>query len=333
MAKRLNILSLSGGGFLGLYTIGVLANFEEKIDAPLARSFDLIAGTSIGGIIALALAAEVPAAKILEAFQRNGGIIFPFSPKPKTRRAVLWDLWQHRKAPRYRAQPLRHTVESLFDDPKMKIGDLRHAVTIPAVNLTRGTTQMFKTPHHPTFTRDKELLVVDVAMATSAAPTFFEVALIGNSIYADGGLYANSPDLVALHEAEVFLDADAEVHMLSIGTTSTQFSFSHNAGRELSWVDWVDKERLFKVMIASQQHMTSYMMGHRLQDRYMRLDEVQSGQQSVDLALDIATPSAQSMLLGLADATAQRAMADVRLAGFFQHHGEEPSYFNNSQAA
>ena len=70
------ILCLSGGGFLGLYSISLLAAIEEQFGAPLAAHFDLIAGTSVGGIIALGLAAEVPAQKIKLAFEANGGMIF-----------------------------------------------------------------------------------------------------------------------------------------------------------------------------------------------------------------------------------------------------------------
>jgi patatin-like phospholipase/acyl hydrolase len=57
----LQILSLSGGGYLGLYTAAVLTAIEERIKARIATRFDLIAGTSVGGIIALGIANEVPA--------------------------------------------------------------------------------------------------------------------------------------------------------------------------------------------------------------------------------------------------------------------------------
>ena len=67
----IQILSLSGGGYLGLYTAAVLAAIEERIKAPLATRFDLIAGTSVGGIIALGIANEVPAADIKKAFEER----------------------------------------------------------------------------------------------------------------------------------------------------------------------------------------------------------------------------------------------------------------------
>ena len=85
------------------------------------------------------------------------------------------------------------------------MGDLQHRVIIPAVNLTKGAPQMFKTAHHADFKRDHRLRLVDVALATAAAPTFFPISSIGDELFADGGLFANSPDLLALHEAEHFL--------------------------------------------------------------------------------------------------------------------------------
>ena len=75
-----NILSLSGGGFLGLYTVSILAELEKNLGRPIASCFDLMAGTSIGGIIALGLAAERPAIDIKSAFEKNGSKIFSDRP-------------------------------------------------------------------------------------------------------------------------------------------------------------------------------------------------------------------------------------------------------------
>ena len=85
MNSRYDILSLSGGGYLGLYTISVLEKMEEQFGKPIAKYFDLLAGTSIGGIIALALAAEVPAKNIKEAFELEGCNIFSDREPPSSR--------------------------------------------------------------------------------------------------------------------------------------------------------------------------------------------------------------------------------------------------------
>jgi uncharacterized protein len=198
-----HILSLSGGGYFGLYSVSVLAGIEEKVGRPVARCFDLMAGTSVGGIIALGLAAEVSAAEIKSAFERNGTAIFSDRPAPTTWSGTLRDFGRYLRKPKYRPDALRRTIVELVGE-ETRIGGLKHPVIVPAVNLTKGRPQVFKTPHNIDFCSDLHLKVVDVALATSAAPTYFPVAEIGDALYADGGLYANSPDLLALHEAEHF---------------------------------------------------------------------------------------------------------------------------------
>src|SRR5262245_17669170 len=103
MAQRFNILSLSGGGFFGLYTTSILEDLEKLYPPPIARHFDLLAGTSVGGIIALGLAAEVPATAIKAAFARNGTKIFSARPSPQTSLGVFRDVMRSFFKPKYQA--------------------------------------------------------------------------------------------------------------------------------------------------------------------------------------------------------------------------------------
>ena len=77
--KPFRILSLAGGGYLGLYTACVLAELEESAGEPLGRRFDLIAGTSVGGLLAIALAFEMPMWDLRELFLRQGAESTPES--------------------------------------------------------------------------------------------------------------------------------------------------------------------------------------------------------------------------------------------------------------
>jgi uncharacterized protein len=141
------------------------------------------------------------------------------------------------------------TVEDLVG-PQARIGDLCHRVLVPAVNLTKGLPQVFKTSHNEAFTSDLRLKVVDVALAATAAPTYFPVAEVGDELFADGGLYANSPDALALHEAEFFLGREQQdIALLSVGTTTSQFSFSHATGRNLGILSWAREQRLVSVIM------------------------------------------------------------------------------------
>jgi patatin-like phospholipase/acyl hydrolase len=325
---RFNILCLSGGGYLGLYTASVLAGLEKQFGGPVGRHFDLIAGTSVGGIIALGLAAEIPSADIKALFEKAGPRIFSRRPAPQGFAAVLADVLRFAFRPKYEAKELRCAVSKLIGNDR-RIGDLKHRVMVPTVNLTKGRPQVFKTAHHETFLTDLHRNVADVAMAASAAPTYFPIAEVGDSLYADGGLYANSPDLMALHEAQNFLGVEsADIHVLSIGTTTAQFSFSHASGRDLGLWGWVRNQRLVNVMIASQQMSTDYMVRHRLGERYVRLDALQSKEQERDIALDVATESAQKTIRGLAESTLQSASADPLLRAFFAHQADPPKFFH-----
>src|ERR1700694_4458219 len=106
-AQSFQILALSGGGFLGLYTAEVLTRLERQADRPLGQCFDLIAGTSVGGILAIGLALEVPAQRMRDVFKANGERIFSSRPRPRwgwldARRSLL--------SPKYDGTELRRAI-------------------------------------------------------------------------------------------------------------------------------------------------------------------------------------------------------------------------------
>lgn len=319
------ILSLSGGGYLGLYSLRLLESFEEDAGIPIARCFDLISGTSLGGIIALALAHEVPVAAVRKSFEEHGSAIFSARKAPHGVIGKIIDLARMLFSPKYKNRQLRKTLDAIFGDTRL--ADLKHRLIVPAVNLTRGAPQVFKTAHHSTFRRDHRLRCVDVALATSPAPTYFPVAEVGDELFADGGLFANAPDLIALHEAEHFLEIPASrIRMLSIGTTTTSFSFSHAAGVHLGVAQWVSGQRLVNAMMSSQQLLAQYMVQHRLPDRYLRIDEVQSTEQLALLRLDVAHRQAQQTLRGLAETSVRKHINNELLRAMLTHRAVAPEW-------
>lgn len=323
------ILSLSGGGFLGLYTATVLAELEERSGRPLRDSFDLIAGTSIGGIIALGLSAGRSARDIGNAFVEHGPRIFPHAP-PKTKPGWVYRFARNVPAPLYSAYPLRRTVESIVGADTC-MSDLLRPVVIPAVNLTKGGPKVFKTGHHARFVLDWRLKVVDVALATSAAPTYFPAHRIGGELFADGGMFANSPDMIAMHEAEMFLGARREdIRVLSIGTTTTDFAMSSALDPNMGVMGWMQNQRLTDVMIGSQQALINDMMRHILDDRYLRIDRRQADEQRRELALDAATPGAIANLQSIALASFADVSGDPRLRDFLAHHAPQFTFINAS---
>lgn len=290
-------LALTGGGYRGLFTARALQIIEEHCQQPIGRCFDLTCGTSIGGIIALAVAFEIPMAKVVSVFERDGEAIFP----PRFPLPQFLDLIRFSRRPRYETSPLRDAITALIP-ADATLGDALHPVAIPAINVTEGKPQVFKTRHDLKWVRDWKFKVVDVALATAAAPTFFELAEVGNNVYADGGLFANAPDLIALHEAEHFFDVPREaLRLLSIGTTTQAYSIAASAGRRFGVFDWMAGQRLFSVIISSQQQFVDQLIQHRLGDRYLRIDHPAVDEQAKDLGLNVASEAARKTLVGLAD--------------------------------
>lgn len=330
--RPFQILSLSGGGYLGLYSARILAELEDTLKGrPLLSCFDLIAGTSVGGIIALGIAAGVPARRIADAFEEQGEAIFSSRRAPKSAFALLLDVGRSLFSAKYSGGALRETVAGLVND--ITLADLERACVIPAVNLTKGGPQVFKTPHHADFSRDRKLKIVDVSMATSAAPTFFPIVNIGDDLFSDGGMFANSPDYIALHEAEHFLKVRSDhVRLLSIGTTTSKFSFSHSAGTDLGVLGWVKGQRLVQAMLASQQQMIDHMLKHKLGERYLRLDTTQSPEQVRDLGLDVAHKHARRTIGALAESTIRSAINGPLLQAMLEHEAPPSTFFHRKLA-
>lgn len=320
------ILALSGGGFRGLFTSSVLARLEEQAKRPLHECFDLIAGTSAGGIIALGLAMGKQAETIQEMFLQHGEEIFPRGETPKTRLARMqarWFEWCH---PKYDGTVLRSKIEGVLG-ADTKLGEALTRVLIPTVNMTKGSVQMFKTAHNPRFMNDYKLKAVDIAMATAAAPLYFPMAEVGNSYFIDGGVVANAPDLCAVHEAVQFLDQKIEdISVMSIGTTTSKFSLPTSAGRNFGQRDWLENHRLSSTIISSQQQLVDFMLKHQLGGRYVRFDEQPSAEQISDLGMDLATESRRKTLLGMADGCYQALCNDSRVIVMLAHRRGKPAF-------
>lgn len=291
------ILALSGGGYLGLYTAVVLAQLEQKLGEPLGRRFDLIAGTSVGGILAMALAFEVPMAAIVEIFRSRGAEVFSARALPSGAMTRLIDLTRSVMGPKYSGAALRDELHKHFGDQTLE--QARHAVVIPAVDVTRSETKVFKTPHVEASRGDESCKVVDIVMATSAAPAYFPSVTIAGRLYADGGLFAVAPDQVALHEAEHFMRVDpARVRMVSIGTATAGYQPTEKADAEAGAVGWLTDGRLILTLISVQQQHVQAIMEDRLGERYLRLDARWPAK--AGLGIDVATPAATTLLERLA---------------------------------
>jgi patatin-like phospholipase/acyl hydrolase len=305
--KPFRILSLAGGGYLGLYTACVLTELEEHVGEPLARRFDLVAGTSVGGILAIALAFEMPMRTIRDLFLEQGTKIFSDRGLPSTAVGKLRDLTRSVLGPKYDGEALRKALVANLG--RKTLADARHPLVIPTTNISLSQTKVFKTPHASRSRGDESAHAARVAMATCAAPAYFPSVRIGRWLYADGGIFAVAPDQVALHEAEHFMHIPAgRVRMLSIGTGTDNYRPADKVTEDDGAVDWLAEGRLILTLISVQQQHVQAMMEDRLRDRYLRVD----GEWPADaeLGIDVATPKAVKTLTALAE----RTMRDINLA-------------------
>jgi predicted acylesterase/phospholipase RssA len=285
-AEGFRILSLAGGGYLGLFTAVVLAGLEARVGEPLGRRFDLIAGTSVGGILAVSLAYEVPMQTIVDLFLNKGSQVFSARALPSGPVGRMLDLGRSVLGPKYDGEALRAELVDALGT--RTLAEARHHIVVPAVNVTRSLTKVFKTPHGAASFGDETVRAVDVAMATSAAPAYFPAVRIGDSLYADGGMFAVAPDLVALHEAEHFLKVGApRVRMLSLGTATAGYQPADGAEVADGAVGWLRDARLLLTLISVQQQHVQAMMEDRLGARYLRIDATWPARSG--LGIDVAT--------------------------------------------
>jgi len=321
------ILALSGGGYLGLYSARILTRLEAAAGKPIARCFDLISGASAGAIAALALSLEIPAAEIEQVFIDHGPRIFPQINRPfreaKRTLAFLRSLLR----PKYSDAALRAAIASLIDEDKT-LASARHRLALPVVNMTTGQIEVIKTPHLANWTHHSGFKMVEVALAAAAAPTYFPMAELSNSLYVDGAIFANAPDLVGVHEAEYYLKTPVEeIEVLSIGTTTGNFSLPYSHGRSYGSARWLRGGRLFATIMSAQQQLTQVFLRHHLGDRYLRVDTQRAPGLEYDLTFDGATPHGTKTILSLADHAFEEAMKLPRVLAMTKAAAPDPTFY------
>ena len=217
--RSFRILSLDGGGIMGAFAASALATFEQATGRQIVDHFDLITGTSTGGIIAIGIAMGTTADAIRSFYERNGPRIFPKRDGIRRWLERLRDFFR----PRYSNEALRTAIKDVVGDRPLKEAKTR--LVIPTYDANTGKVYLFKTPHRPEYPHHANVTALDVALATSAAPTYFPAHVIpGRGAFIDGGLWANCPAMVGLVEALSFLGQRPEqIRMLSVSTTSYPF--------------------------------------------------------------------------------------------------------------
>lgn len=306
-SRRTQLLSLSGGGFRGLFTARLLEELERRADRPLAEAFEVLAGTSIGGILAIALAVGRPASALRSTIEAEGPRLFA-SPS----------MWRRLVRAPYSNQALRRLiVEILGEAAEQSLRDVEIALVIPAVSQSAGRPRIFRSRGLAGAEAD-DLSLVDTALATAAAPTYFPPHRSRTENLVDGGLIANAPELVAVIEMLRNLAVDLpSVHVLSLGTAAPPFAdFVHDLGRR-GLAGWANE--LVRLVMQSQERLAVEQCRALLGGRYHRIDRQPLGDQGKVLGLDRADRRAADTLLLLAEEAIVELASSRTLQAFLEH--------------
>lgn len=302
MTKVFKILSIDGGGIKGLYSSKVIEHLEEQFDCNISEYFDMICGTSTGGILALALSLDIKASEISKLYSQKGSKIFPSQNK-------YWGMAKQLIFKgKYSDEELRKALEETFKEKRIR--DSNCLLCIPSYSITDARPFIFKYDHKEGgLTRDNNALYVDVALATSAAPTYFPMAEIeyyDNKQFVDGGIWANNPSLVGFIEAlTYFVGEDKEfdeVKILSISSLTNTSGKKTGINRFRSFRHW--RNDLFESMMTGQAKFNEYFMSkineiNSIPVSHIRVpSEVLSPEQQSIVHLDKATPEAIDLLKG-----------------------------------
>ncbi len=257
-----HILALDGGGARGIYSAQILASIEQALGAPVKESFDLIAGTSTGSIMAGAAAVGIPMIKIVELFATEATRVF--------RRRRFGYLHIQSK---YSRHALEKMVRSCVSD--VTLAEVSTPLMITSSDIYTGGVHVFKSRYlkdlGEAYVRDADVPVGDAILASCAAPTYFDPKAVGDFLLADGGLWANNPSMIALTEAiSKFGRPIEQVRILSIGTgrSVTMYSPRKLWGLITGW----ERQKLVSYVLRLQSEASTNMAKLLLRDGYMRLD-------------------------------------------------------------
>lgn len=323
MRKPFKILSIDGGGIKGLYSAVVLARLEKVFKTLLSDKFDLICGTSTGGILALAIAMKIPMETAVKFYEQKGPIIFD----EQNKRSFLGKYYLYYKQilskGKYKSIELEAALKEVFGDKK--ICDSNNLLCIPAYNVSMGQPRVFK-KDYADLNADDVKSCVEVALATAAAPTYFPIKEINDTQYADGGLWANNPTLVGLSEYMFKIakmpDCDYDgVEILSISSVAFPKGETHKKLDRSFW-DW--KDSIFDIFPAGQASFESFFFKElipylKFPVRYERVqNEMLSGEYSNMITLDNASAKALKELKVIGKKTAADICTKSGIKDFFK---------------
>jgi len=271
--RPFKILSIDGGGIRGVFPAMFLSKLEARLQetgnekTKIYQHFDLICGTSTGGIIAIALALGIPAHDIYKLYLDNASRIFG------CKKTFIGQIFYSAHERNCLEGLIKKKFSENFKGEDPRLLDCKTAVCIPIYDLLLGKPSVLKSKYHPKFTRDYHIPAYKVALATSAAPTFFNpysssyIDLSGietpfnNKV--DGGVMANNPTLLGIIEAQAaFYQPLSNLRVLSLGTGNQKFTDGKKRSRWGLWY-WMrqnKKTRLIDLFMQGQSQQVENLV-------------------------------------------------------------------------
>ncbi len=319
----IRILSIDGGGIRGIIPGQILVKLEEKLakkvknngaDVRLADYFDLVAGTSTGGILTCAYLcplhghpekSQFSAREVVDMYLEHGGEIFKRSRKQKIKSVFGW------RDEKFSVVNLNNVLDEYFGDTWLS--ELRKPCVITSYDIEKRYGHFFA-QHMAKENKDYNFLVREVARATSAAPTYFQCAEVRSmtkhrSHLIDGGVFVNNPALCAYAEArQLFKKGAKNMVILSLGTGSVEKSYPYDKAKNWGKLRWL--RPLIDIMMSGVAEVVDFQIKEiyetvGAQEQYLRIspDLKDTG---VIPDMDVATPENIEALKKLGAETAEK---------------------------
>jgi len=315
--SKIRVLAIDGGGIRGVIPARMLVHIEEILrdvsrneTAKISDYFDLIAGTSTGGILTALILSPDPgysATDMVKLYVDYGAEIFTRSVMTKLidRNGLFHPLYQH--------EAIERILEAYLGD--LKISELERPCLIPTYNIETGeatfisSIEILKNPK-------RDCHVRDVLRATTAAPTYFAPTRQKGDAFIDGGMFANNPALCAYVEATKFPSEPQaqDIMILSLGTGSINRNYPYESAKRWGRMGWVRPALEIYSSAASQT------VNHQLEMLYMNKDQEKNylriepnlNNFPVSAAMDNASATNIEALIGVGEKMCEKYDAQLR---------------------
>ncbi len=262
-SKFFKILSLDGGGIRGIFSAHVLDLMKDKLGIDIYNTFDLIVGTSTGGIVAAAVATRYDLSELVGDYER-------YAPQIFKRRFSLGGLLRSR----YDNKFLKNLLRDSFGE--VTLGDIKTPLVINATNVSTGKVHVFKSSYQENrrggdYSRDGGVPLYRAILASCSAPVYFNPVEIEGDLVCDGGLWANNPAVVGYVDAvRNFNRTPENMRILSIGTGNTRQFYlpSYMWGLVTGW----KKEKIVSFAMLSQTQYAENCLSLIMPENVLRIN-------------------------------------------------------------